>query len=542
MASKFQIPIAFKSDPRGLKEAESAVSGFGKKLAGIGALVGAAFAIRGLVNFGKEAVLAAESVATANNTLIAVAKATQVFGSETDKVTGSLIQFAKAQEMRIGVDENVVKGVQAQLLSFKALSVSAGEVNGVFERTTKVAFDMATVMKKDVGSQAIALGKALEDPVRGLTALRRGGTVFTAEQENVIKALVDSNDLLGAQTLILNELESQYGGAAEASANWSDKTRLAFENIKESVGAALTPAFEAFAKFLIEEVIPPVTKFFDEDFPRFLVALQPVVDGVIAFLNDVGESLKGFLDIDEDTSLIEGILEKLAELKDNPEFIAFIDTMGEIFEEIGDVLPGIVTNLGSLALKLDPLLKGTLQNVIPLARDFGTILDGIDFFLGEIIDSFGEFEVETPGFLSVLDRFLNPMARLQVAARAVADAVNAVVDALQRVKDAGGKPLVALMQSTFDPTRGFQLGSGRAVGGPVSARDSFLVGERGPEIFTPGVGGFITPNNRLGGGGGSTYNITVNAGMGSNGAQLGEQIVNAIKRYERSSGPVFASA
>jgi hypothetical protein len=40
----------------------------------------------------------------------------------------------------------------------------------------------------------------------------------------------------------------------------------------------------------------------------------------------------------------------------------------------------------------------------------------------------------------------------------------------------------------------------------------------------------------------AVYNITVNAGMGSNGSQIGEQIVTAIKRYERTSGPVFASA
>jgi hypothetical protein len=67
------------------------------------------------------------------------------------------------------------------------------------------------------------------------------------------------------------------------------------------------------------------------------------------------------------------------------------------------------------------------------------------------------------------------------------------------------------------------------------------VGEMGPELFTPAAGGGrITPNNSLGG---ATYNITVNAGMGSgSGAQIGEQIVTAIKRYERTSGPVFASA
>ncbi len=66
------------------------------------------------------------------------------------------------------------------------------------------------------------------------------------------------------------------------------------------------------------------------------------------------------------------------------------------------------------------------------------------------------------------------------------------------------------------------------------------MGERGPELFTPGANGFITPNNRLGGGGGNTYNITINANVAD--ARLGEIVVNSIKRYERVSGPVFASA
>jgi hypothetical protein len=43
-------------------------------------------------------------------------------------------------------------------------------------------------------------------------------------------------------------------------------------------------------------------------------------------------------------------------------------------------------------------------------------------------------------------------------------------------------------------------------------------------------------------GGGAVYNITVNAGIGTNGQEVGKQIVEAIKKFERSSGPVFAKA
>ena len=91
------------------------------------------------------------------------------------------------------------------------------------------------------------------------------------------------------------------------------------------------------------------------------------------------------------------------------------------------------------------------------------------------------------------------------------------------------------------------------MGGPVSARSAYLVGERGPELFVPGFNGNIIPNNALGnvpamgardaaaGAGGNTYQITVNAGVGDP-REIGRVTVEAIKAYERSSGRVFASA
>jgi hypothetical protein len=68
----------------------------------------------------------------------------------------------------------------------------------------------------------------------------------------------------------------------------------------------------------------------------------------------------------------------------------------------------------------------------------------------------------------------------------------------------------------------------------------YIVGENGPELFMPDVNGSITPNNESKKLGGNVYNITVNAGIGTSGAQVGQQIVDAIRKYERSSGQVFA--
>ena len=68
----------------------------------------------------------------------------------------------------------------------------------------------------------------------------------------------------------------------------------------------------------------------------------------------------------------------------------------------------------------------------------------------------------------------------------------------------------------------------RANGGPVGRGSTYLVGERGPELFTPGTSGNITPNNALGGG-----SITVNVNGGDP-----NSIVRALQQYVRQSGPV----
>jgi phage-related minor tail protein len=92
---------------------------------------------------------------------------------------------------------------------------------------------------------------------------------------------------------------------------------------------------------------------------------------------------------------------------------------------------------------------------------------------------------------------------------------------------------------------------GRANGGPVAANTAYLVGERGPEVFLPSASGQIVPNVDLGtsvsrsgvmaGGGGNTYNINVNAGVGDPRA-IGQQIVEYVRKYENASGKVFAAA
>jgi hypothetical protein len=170
-----------------------------------------------------------------------------------------------------------------------------------------------------------------------------------------------------------------------------------------------------------------------------------------------------------------------------------------------------------------------------LLRDTVGIFSSINYFLGEIISSFGFFEDETPDFIKAIDNQLNPIGRLQTALSGLNDFLRTAISLYERFRALGGQTPSELATGG----RRFDLGA-RANGGRVTGGMSYLVGEMGPELFMPGRGGNIVPNDRLGGGGGPTYNITINANVAD--SRLGEVVVNAIKRYERTSGPVFASA
>ena len=98
------IPVISKFDPTGIKQAQGALKGFGKSLLGIGTLVAGAFAVRGIVNFGMESVLAAERAGQFNRILEQVAQTTGVFGKDVDAATDRMLKFADSHELVIGVE------------------------------------------------------------------------------------------------------------------------------------------------------------------------------------------------------------------------------------------------------------------------------------------------------------------------------------------------------------------------------------------------------------------------------------------------------
>ena len=251
------IPIVSEFNNAGLKKAQREFQKLEKTSQKVGfalkkAFVPATAALGGLAVAGAKMVAAGEQAATANARIEQIATSMGLFGAETEKVTNRLVDLANEQARLTGVNQNTIKESQALLLTFKDIASSADEVGGAFDRATQLTLDMASAGFGSVTDNAKQLGKALNDPIAGLTALRRSGIQFTEAQQDQIRTLVESGQVLEAQNLILEEIENQVGGTAEATANSTDKMKVAFSQASESIGMALLPAVEALVPILIK--------------------------------------------------------------------------------------------------------------------------------------------------------------------------------------------------------------------------------------------------------------------------------------------------
>ena len=280
---------------KGLNQGTNEVQSFGSKMGAFGKKAAAAFAVAGIaaaafaVKFAKDAIVAGEAAATANARIEQINKSMGLFGESTNEVNKALIDYAEKTARATGVDTNSIKATQAKLLTFKELAATANEIGGNFERTTKAAIDLGAAGFGTAELNAVALGKALNDPIKGISALSRNGITFTESEKDRIKVLVESNKVGEAQNMILKAIETQVGGTAEATANATDKMRVGFTQVTEKVGLALLPVFEKLTNFVIDQIFPAFDKIgaqFAGITSQLGENLLPALDNLVTFFQD----------------------------------------------------------------------------------------------------------------------------------------------------------------------------------------------------------------------------------------------------------------
>jgi phage-related protein len=140
------------------------------------------------------------------------------------------------------------------LLTFHHIRNELGDGNKVFDRTLVAAQNLSAALGTDLESATMQLAKALENPATGLTALTRSGTTFTAQQKDMIRTMADAGDTLGAQRMILDVVESQYGGMAETMAQTTrGKIKQSLNTLGDSMeqfGALLVPMVDKVSEFI----------------------------------------------------------------------------------------------------------------------------------------------------------------------------------------------------------------------------------------------------------------------------------------------------
>lgn len=312
---------AAAADDGGRKAGSGFLAGFKGALGGL-ALLGAGSAMAG---FFKDA--NAEAVESQKVNAI-TANALRQTGAAAWTSAEQIGDLATAISNKTGIDDEAIQSSANLLLTFKNVRNEVGAGANIFDRATAAAQDLAAAGFGDAEGASKMLGKALNDPVKGISALSRAGVTFTEQQKAQIKAMVASGDVLGAQKIIMQEVESQVGGAAAASATAAEKLATKWGNFKESIGAALLPVVDATANGL----------------GRLLDVVGPKLIGVVERASSAVLGLSALFargDFTADLGKAFGIEE------DSP-------IVGLLFR-VRDAIVGIFTAVGPLLASVSPL-------------------------------------------------------------------------------------------------------------------------------------------------------------------------------------------
>ena len=287
-----------------------------------------------------------KSVAMLNQTLKSTGNAARLSSRELQGLASRLQKLT-------GIGDETILSMQGILLTFTQIK------GDIFKDATKAVLDVSVAMGQDLKQSAIQVGKALNDPRIGVSALSRVGIQFSDVQKKMIKNFADTNQIAKAQRIILSELEMQFGGTADNL----DTTSAAFNRLSAAWGDFLESGGGKLAPFLVD-----------------------LADGMTGVLEAANNTKKSRMD--EIFSVLDDDAKKAAASSIH----------------LGDILDGkILTIMKEIGfaeddLDLQELFSDDNKNRV---IEFGeAIRDNPNFFLQETKKQIRELEGETPDILS----------------------------------------------------------------------------------------------------------------------------------------------
>jgi len=474
MAGIPKVKITFDADfddlKKGISGAQTEVSGFSDKLGKFGKVAGAAFAAAGAAAAAYAGKLLIDGVKSAiedEKAQVALATSLKNVTSATDAQISAVEDQITKTSLLTGVTDDELRPSLDRLLR------STQDV-GKAQKLQTLALDVAAGSGKSLQAVSEALGKAYDG---NFGALKRLGVPI---DENIIK----TKDFDAAQAALAATFGGQAAAQADTFAGKMQRLTVAFDEGKETVGSFVLDAITPLVSGLVNNVIPAISNLSN----TIGTNLKPVFDNIAAFIKDtLLPAFKLWWEFFTNV-VIPGVVKTVTPI---------IDGLKSAFGSVADAIERNSEKLVPFFTLVKDIAAFIIKNVIPvLGAQLGAAFKVLGFFLGAAIDSFSTL------------------------AGLITSVVNGIKGIINLVKN---NPVVKGISGLIDNV----FGGARAEGGSVSAGKSYLVGERGAELFTPSSNGMIVPNNALGGGG-TNINLTVNGAIDPEGTA--RTIVDVLNR------------
>lgn len=370
-----------------IESVASKMGSVGKKLSAVGLGLTAGITAP-LVAFGKQAF---EAFGESEKAIAAVDAALKSMGDGAGYTRQQLQDMATAlQKTSTFDDDEILSKVTANLLTFGRVA------NEEFGRAQQAAVDLSARLGTDLQQSAIMVGKALNDPIAGLQAMRRVGIQFTDDQQEMIKGFVKAGEIAKAQGVILDELARQFGGQAAAEAKTSAgqvaQAWVAVGNALESVGAIIAQYVVPVAngiKSLAEafQQLSPETQNFIVIVAGLAAAIGPavvVIGGLAIAIGAVGVPIAAI-------TVAVGLLgaavlacwPKIVELKDKA--VASFQALYEGAQSyLGEKLKELFQGLQEIGAGFSSAFHRLKENVVNASRD---IYEGVKSWIGDKLNA-----------------------------------------------------------------------------------------------------------------------------------------------------------
>ena len=368
---------------KGLDTADKKSKAFAQKVDRLGKKAGAAFA-----GIAGGAIMAAKGFEQAE---IASAKLNNVLSSMGYEDSAKRVDaYAETLQNLTAVDADVIKATQTKLATFGNLTKTVDQAGGAFDRATVAALDLAAAGFGSAESNATQLGKALNDPIKGISALAKAGVTFTAQEKEKIKTLVESGQLLEAQNIILGAIETQVGGTAAASASSFDKIKLSMDGVADAIGEGVLP--------LIEQLTPKLQAFSawaNENsaiVQKVVVAVAALTGGLYALsliikaVTIVQAALNIVMSLNPIGLIILAIVAFVAALvlayNKSETFRKVVDVMFTALKKVGDFIKNFIIGYFTMLFTIVTKVKDVIVELVNRIKN-----SPLGTFIGGIVDS-----------------------------------------------------------------------------------------------------------------------------------------------------------